>query len=95
MSEVDSEGPSLVDDEPHRRASSARWKDKRPERKPSIGQCLFCRYYIPLAGPLGEDWGVCSNAVSPFDAQLMFEHEGCDQYSPADDMWQEPEGAEK
>src|SRR5690349_13660112 len=48
-------------------------------------QCFKCQYYIPLQGSLSLDWGVCSNANSPHDAQLMFEHDGCEHFSYAAD----------
>jgi hypothetical protein len=47
-------------------------------------QCLHCRFYVPLEGPLGADWGACTNATSPFDRQVMFEHDGCDAFEPAE-----------
>jgi hypothetical protein len=50
-------------------------------------QCLFCRFYIPLAGEFIDDWGVCSNPDSPFDRRVMFEHDGCNSQSPADEVW--------
>ena len=46
-------------------------------------QCFDCQFYIPVAGEMGMDWGVCSHPDSPFDAKLMFGHDGCDHHSPA------------
>lgn len=43
-------------------------------------QCGGCLHWIALGGELGRDWGACSNAASAFDAQLMFEHHGCDEF---------------
>jgi hypothetical protein len=43
-------------------------------------QCGGCRFWLPLAGPAGEDFGVCSNALSPFDGTARFEHDGCDEF---------------
>ena len=43
-------------------------------------QCLNCRFYVELAGPLGADWGVCCNPRSPAKAQLRFEHMGCKEH---------------
>lgn len=88
------DGRPLVDDVEHGRACHERWLqktryDEREERRsPGSGQCMFCRYYIPVVRVLMEDWGVCSHAASPFDGHVMFEHDGCEHYSPADDMWQ-------
>ena len=70
------------------KAASRRWKDHRhrcpgdpgaPERW-AFEQCGRCRYFIPLDGPMGADWGACSNNDSPFDRQVMFEHDGCDAF---------------
>jgi hypothetical protein len=36
-----------------------------------------CRFFSPLAGNLGMDWGVCINPQSPRCALLTFEHQGC------------------
>jgi hypothetical protein len=47
-------------------------------------QCGGCRHWVPVDGPLGGDWGVCSNARSPLDATLRFEHDGCDVFEAAD-----------
>lgn len=41
-------------------------------------QCYNCLYYILLSGPLGNDWGVCSNEKSKFDGTVRFEHDGCE-----------------
>ena len=35
---------------------------------------------MPLAGALGDDWGACSGALSPFDGMVRFEHDGCDAF---------------
>lgn len=44
-------------------------------------QCGGCEFYVPLAGPLGSDWGVCTNPQSPHDRRVLFEHEGCPHHS--------------
>jgi hypothetical protein len=31
------------------------------------------------------DWGGCTNERSVFDGRVMFEHDGCEQHSPAGD----------
>lgn len=43
-----------------------------------LEQCGGCVHWVPLEGPLGADWGVCSNAASGFDGRVMFEHDGCE-----------------
>ncbi len=39
-----------------------------------------CRWYKPLAGALGSDWGVCANRDSHRAGLLTFEHQGCMQF---------------
>jgi hypothetical protein len=91
MSEYKGDGPPLVEDRQHANACHERWLTKaqygeRMERgEARAEQCLFCRYYIPLMGALAEDWGACSNPSSLFDGQVMFEHDGCEEFSPADE----------
>jgi hypothetical protein len=46
-------------------------------------QCGGCAFYRALSGQLGEDWGACANPASPFDARLMFEHDGCEAFEQA------------
>lgn len=36
-----------------------------------------CRYFLPLAGNLRFDWGVCAHPQSPRCGLLTFEHMGC------------------
>ena len=39
-----------------------------------------CRHFVKLKGPLGADWGVCSNPSAPRFGLLTFEHQagfGC------------------
>lgn len=43
-------------------------------------QCGSCAYYVPLTGVFESDWGACSNAVSPRDGRVMFEHDGCEHH---------------
>jgi hypothetical protein len=45
-------------------------------------QCADCRHWCPLAGSLGEDWGVCANPTSAFDSRVRFEHDGCEAFEP-------------
>jgi hypothetical protein len=39
-----------------------------------------CRWYVKLAGELGDDWGVCTNPRSHRTGLLTFEHQGCLQF---------------
>ncbi|MFF3842510.1 DUF3027 domain-containing protein [Streptomyces sp. NPDC001930] len=48
-------------------------------------QCGGCRFWIPLSGDLGLDWGACTHADSRFDGRVRFEHDGCEHYSVRDD----------
>lgn len=53
-------------------------------------QCGACRFWIPLAGRLGYDYGACSNVLSEFDGRVRFEHDGCQAYEDAG-KWLIPE----
>lgn len=53
-------------------------------------QCGGCIHWIPLAGKMGGDWGVCSNVESPFDRIAMFEHDGCEFFVEDPDGWRTP-----
>ena len=91
---------SLVGDRAHCEETHDRWARRFEQRElfgrsstaaPVDGivpQCMLCRYYVPLAGPLGEDWGACTNAASAHDSTIMFEHDGCAAFAPAEDFWQ-------
>ncbi|WJK41074.1 DUF3027 domain-containing protein [Solwaraspora sp. WMMA2056] len=46
-------------------------------------QCGSCKFWLPLAGELGADYGACANARSPFDGRVQFEHDGCDEFEDA------------
>ncbi|MER6961448.1 DUF3027 domain-containing protein [Streptomyces sp. NPDC000618] len=43
-------------------------------------QCGGCRFWIPLSGTLGSDYGACANSSSPFDGTIRFEHDGCEEF---------------
>ena len=88
-------GPYLTDNTKHTQATHWRWLERvnrdldDPGWKDEWGlqQCGGCRYFIPLIGALKHDWGACTNPASPFDRQVMFEHDGCDQCVIARDGW--------
>jgi hypothetical protein len=46
-------------------------------------QCLHCRFWVPVSGVFADDYGACTNPDSPFDAQVRFEHDGCEYFTPA------------
>lgn len=48
------------------------------------GDCSCgCKWYQPLDGELGGDWGVCANAASHRVGLLTFEHQGCAKFESA------------
>jgi hypothetical protein len=47
------------------------------QRDPWVDCSRGCRWYRKLAGPLGVDWGVCTNPWSHRCGLLTFEHQGC------------------
>ena len=53
-----------------------------------------CKHYMPLAGALGADWGMCANPRSPRAGLLTFEHQGCEffEYDDRIDAEIEPSG---
>lgn len=56
------------------------------ERDRDTADCSCgCRHFIPLAGELGNDWGICANPKSPRAGLLTFEHQGCPQFESEDD----------
>jgi hypothetical protein len=71
-----------------------RWRKKKNRDQDSASyrdewyaeQCGACRHWLPLAGEMGNDYGACTNARSPFDKQAMFEHDGC-EYFEKDGEW--------
>lgn len=36
-----------------------------------------CKFFLPIEGQLGMDWGVCVNEKSHRCGLLTFEHQGC------------------
>ncbi len=65
-----------------------RWFSRRHRNQDSNGyqeewwaqQCVQCLYFVPLTGPLGHDFGACSNHCSDHDQQVMYEHDGCCEF---------------
>jgi hypothetical protein len=52
-------------------------------------QCGRCRFWLPLTGTWGTDFGACTNRQSPRDGSIAFEHDGCDRFEDAG-AWQVP-----
>ena len=76
-------------DERDRKAVHERWAQRQSRRPDTLGyreewyfqQCGGCLHWLALAGKLGDDWGVCASASSPYDGIARFEHDGCDQFA--------------
>jgi Protein of unknown function (DUF3027) len=77
-------------DEAFQRDIHERWVERqhRPMSDPEYRdewcaeQCGGCRFWIPLSGVLGDDYGACANAASPRDGRVQFEHDGCESFAP-------------
>lgn len=75
------------------RATHERWLDRRlrKQEEPDYrdewwgAQCGACRYWVPLSGIFGDDYGGCTNPNSPRDGCVQFEHDGCDEFAPQDE----------
>lgn len=73
-------------------SAHSRWMNLRNRRQEDVQyreewwgeQCGHCRFWIPLSGAIGADYGACVNPDSPFDAHVRFEHDGCDQFQLAE-----------
>lgn len=39
-----------------------------------------CKYFAPIEGQLGADWGICCNRKSHRAGLLTFEHQGCKEF---------------
>ena len=47
------------------------------DSKPAPDCSAGCKWFHPLAGQRGMDWGVCGNPLSHRYGFLTFEHQGC------------------
>jgi Protein of unknown function (DUF3027) len=94
---MDDEDRTLRNDPAHRRATHERWMPQRTRKQEDANyrdewrtqQCGRCRYWIPLAGDWGTDYGGCTNDASARDGGVTFEHDGCDSFADAG-VWQSP-----
>jgi len=96
----------LRNDQEYAAACHKRWMERRNRKQESpryrdewwAEQCGRCRYFIPLTGVLGSDYGACSNPASAFDGTVRFEHDGCvefadaEEWAPVPDSTIEPTG---
>ncbi len=58
---------------------------ERPDDERGPDCSTGCRYFIPLQGKLGADWGICMNPKSPRAGLLTWEHQGCKEWADEDD----------
>ena len=87
------ERPHLTNDSGHASDTHRRWAGAQKFNRRTndadyldrwyAEQCGGCRYWIPLHGVFGSDWGACTNKESLLDRTLMFEHDGCDNLDAA------------
>jgi hypothetical protein len=54
-----------------------------PIAQAAPGQCSTCGYLVPLGGQLRSVFGVCANAWSPDDGQVVSYDHGCGAHSEA------------
>jgi len=47
------------------------------------GLCASCGFYVRMAGPLGQVFGVCANAYAPDDGRVVSVDHGCGAHSEA------------
>jgi hypothetical protein len=62
-----------------------RWEDDRLSYPDCSGGC---RFFVPLEGSLGHDWGVCAKEGAPRAGLLTWEHQagfGCFERGEDDD----------
>lgn len=85
--------PWLGDDAEHNDACHERWLPRRNRDTGDAAhpdawyceQCGGCRFWVALRGPVGADWGACTNSRSRFDGRVRFEHDGCDVFTERED----------
>ncbi len=56
---------------------------KTPLAHAAPGLCASCGFYVRLAGPLGQVFGVCANAYAPDDGRVVAVDHGCGAHSEA------------
>ena len=62
-----------------------RWEEPGYEAAWAWSQCGGCRHWVALTGVPGYDFGACTNAASPFDGRVRFEHDGCEAFESKSD----------
>ena len=68
--------------------TAARWYSSEhgpgtPLARAAPGPCLTCGFLTPLAGPLGQIFGVCANEYAPDDGRVVSLDHGCGAHSEA------------
>jgi len=56
---------------------------KGPLAHAAPGLCAGCGFYVRIAGPLGQVFGVCANAYAPDDGRVVSADHGCGAHSEA------------
>ena len=69
-----------------RDTTAARWYasehgPKTPLAHAAPGPCAGCGFFVRLAGPLGQVFGVCANAYAPDDGRVVTVDHGCGAHS--------------
>jgi len=54
-----------------------------PVAKAAPAHCRSCGFLVPIGGTLGQMFGVCANAYSPSDGQVVAFDHGCGAHSEA------------
>jgi len=71
-----------------RDTTAARWYNSEhgpgtPLARAAPGPCMTGGFLTPLAGPLGQVFGVCANAYAPDDGRVVSLDHGCGAHSEA------------
>lgn len=71
-----------------RDTTAARWYASEhgpatPLARAAPGPCVTCGFLTPLAGPLGQLFGVCANEFAPDDGRVVSLDHGCGAHSEA------------
>jgi len=72
-----------------REEAATRWHDgdfgpDSPTAKAAAAPCRTCGFYLPLAGALRQEFGICANEWSPADGHVVTNDFGCGAHSETD-----------
>jgi hypothetical protein len=59
---------------------------ERPDEERGPDCSCNCKFFHPLEGMIGMDWGICFNPKSPRAGLLTFEHMGCRQFKQGKEL---------